>query len=100
MKKEIVTTYEITIRTTSEHAAALRGAGCSGGLTHLRYDGEDFREGAFDVATWRDENEARENFGRLADDSFGPGMEMVLSREIYDDETDEFETEDILVEEV
>jgi len=27
-------------------------------------------------------------------------MEMVLSREIYDDETDEIETEDILVEEV
>jgi hypothetical protein len=93
-----ITTYEITVRTTPEHTAALWRAGCSGGITHLRYDGVNFREGAFDVETWRDVNEALENFCRLADDSFGPGMEMVLSREIYDVETDEFETEDILVE--
>ena len=66
--------------------------------TYLRYDGEKFREGSFDVETWDDEREARAAFDRFADDDdFAPGLEIVLTREIYDEETDESETEEILV---
>lgn len=96
--KTKMTTYEITIGTATEHASAMRGAGMTAAGTYLRFDGEKFREGAFDVETWDDENEALAAFARFADDDdFAPGLEMVLTREIYDEETDEFETEEILV---
>ena len=65
--------------------------------TYLRYDGEKFREGSFDVERWDDEDAARAAFSRFSDDDFAPGLEMVLTREIYDEETDESETEEILV---
>lgn len=93
-----MTIYEITIRTTTEHASAMRGAGITAVGTYLRYDGERFREGSFDVETWDDENEARASFDLIADDGdLAPGLEMILTREIYDDETDESETQEILV---
>lgn len=92
-----MTTYEITIRTTTEHASAMRGSGMTAAGTYLRYDGEKFREGSFDVETWDDESEARAAFDRFADDDFAPGLEIVLTREIYDEETEESETEEILV---
>lgn len=93
-----MTTYEITIRTTTEHASAMRGSGMTAAGTYLRYDGEKFREGAFDVETWDDESEARAAFDRFVeDDAFAPGLEMVLTREVYDEENDESETQEILV---
>lgn len=76
----------------------MRGAGIDGSLTHLHYDGEKFREGSFDVQKWDDEAEARAAFAMLSEGvDFASGLEMVLTREIYDEETDECETEEILV---
>ena len=90
-EEEKVTTYNITLRDQP---------GLSAGTTSklLRYDGEDFREGMFDAETWNSGSEAYDFFESLAENSdFAPGLEMVLTRESFDEESGEIETKEILV---
>jgi hypothetical protein len=76
-----MTHYEIELHTSAAHQSALHGSGVTCHSTSLRYDGEAFREGSFDVDKWTDEGEALRAFHSLAEgDDFAPGLEIVLIR--------------------
>jgi hypothetical protein len=97
-KIKMNTTYEIIIRTTQIHESCMCGAGMSQAFPPLRYDGEKFREGAFDVETWEDETKARRAFENLSSgNDFAPGQEMVLIREVYDEKEDDYTRAEIAI---
>ncbi len=92
------TTYKITLEITQEHADAMQAAGLHIAADVLNWDGERFREGSmFDIETWETETAAKialEEFAAAG--NFAPGMELVLTSETFDDETDEFNSESIM----
>ena len=92
-----MTTYTITLRTSSAFHAALVGSGCSTSPTDLIFDGEDFRQfGSADPLHYTDEDEARAALLHLsADDDYAPGLELVLTRTDEDLETGEFDDTEI-----
>jgi len=94
-------TYDITLRSTAAWDSTMRGSGLDDRPTCLRYDGDQFREGMFDARQWDEEQDARDAFNQLAEDGpFAPGLEMVLTRTVYDAAEDDVETETILIREL